>query len=90
MWLRGHSRKRFSKKEFFPRGRGLKKTDTTPIVLNCPRERARHSGKAFSSARDLPLGEGLFLMRSVPGRTSPSVVIGEVFPECFGVFSECI
>jgi hypothetical protein len=59
-------------------------------VLNRPREGAWHSGKASPTAPDLALGEGLFPVSNVPGRPSPSVALGEAFPECFGVFPECI
>jgi hypothetical protein len=49
-------------------------------ALNRLREGAWHSGKAFPSARDLALGEGLFPVNRFPGRPSPSVAIGEAFP----------
>jgi hypothetical protein len=45
---------------------------------------------ASSSARDLALGEGCFPVKSVPGSSSPSVALGEGFPECFWLFPECI
>jgi hypothetical protein len=51
-------------------------------VLNLPRELARHSGKASSSARDLALEEGRFPVRSISGSSSASVALGETFPEC--------
>jgi hypothetical protein len=60
------------------------------MALNRPQEGARNSGKASPSARDLALGEGLFPVKRFPGRPSPSVALGEAFPECFGVFPECI
>jgi hypothetical protein len=49
--------------EFF-----LKKWEMAPTVLNHPRR---------PSAQDLALGEGRFLVRSVPGRSSSSVALGE-------------
>jgi hypothetical protein len=49
-----------------------------PTVLNRPRELVWHSAKASPSARDLALGEGRFLVRSVPGSSSPSVALREV------------
>jgi hypothetical protein len=49
-----------------------------PMVLNRPRELAWHSGKASPSARDLALGEGRFLVRSVPGSYPPSVALRKV------------
>jgi hypothetical protein len=29
-------------------------------------------------------------VRGIPGGSSPSVALGEGFPECFGAFPECI
>jgi hypothetical protein len=74
-----HSGKRFPKKRRM-----------APTASNLPRVLGRHSGKASPSARDLALGEGLFPVNGFPGRPSPSVALREVFPECFGVFPECI
>jgi hypothetical protein len=37
----------------------------------------------------LALGEGLFPVSLFPGLPSPSVALGEAFPECFGGFPEC-
>jgi hypothetical protein len=37
----------------------------------------------------LALGEDLFPVNHFPGRSSPSVALGEGFPECFGLFPEC-
>jgi hypothetical protein len=37
----------------------------------------------------LALGEELFPVRSIPGSSSPSVALGEGFPECFLLFPEC-
>jgi hypothetical protein len=77
--------------------RVLKKFKFLPRVL--------HSGKSFfqkqmadgtdvvkssPSAPDLALGEGLFLVSGFADRPSPNVALGEGFPECFGVFPECI
>jgi hypothetical protein len=90
-----HSGKRFQnkKRNFFPkcctRGR-VKKRETAPTVLNRPRGGGWHSGKASPSVRFLALGEGLFPVRGIPGGSSPSVALGEGFPECFGTFPECI
>jgi hypothetical protein len=58
-------------------------------ALNRPREGAWHSGKASPSARDLALGEGLFPVRSVPDRPSPSVAPGEAAISCSGLVSLC-
>jgi hypothetical protein len=87
----------FIKKEnFLPRvlhsGKSFfkKKRRTVLTVLILPRVLGRHSGKASPSARDLALGEGLFPVKHFPGRPSPSVAVGEAFPEYFLVFPECI
>jgi hypothetical protein len=91
-----HSGKRFFKKiKFFPkcctRGRGFsKKKRMAPTVLTLPRALGRHSGKASPSVRILTLGEELFPVGGIPGGSSPSVALGEGFPECFCVFPECI
>jgi hypothetical protein len=37
----------------------------------------------------MALGEELFPVRSIPGSSSPSVALGEGFPECFLLFPEC-
>jgi hypothetical protein len=83
----------FKKRYFLPecctRGR-VKNRETVSTALNRPRELGWHSGKASPSARKLALGEGRFPVRSIPGRSSPSVALGEAFPECFGAFPECI
>jgi hypothetical protein len=50
----------------------------------------RHSGKASPSVRFLTLGEDLFPVRGIPGGSSPSVALGEGFPECLCPFPECI
>jgi hypothetical protein len=71
----------------------LKKRRMTLTASNLPRVLGRHSGKASPSARDLALGEGLFPVNGFTGHSgkpSPSVALGEAFPECFGVFPECI
>jgi hypothetical protein len=38
----------------------------------------------------LALGEGLFPVRGIPGGSSPSVALGEGFPECFWLVPECL
>jgi hypothetical protein len=70
--------------EVFP-----KKKRTAPTVSNLPRVLGRHSGKASPSVRFLALGEDLFLVRGVPGGSSPSVALREGLPECFCPFPEC-
>jgi hypothetical protein len=59
-------------------------------VLNRPRGGGWHSGKASPSVLFLALGEALFPVRGIPGGSSPSVALGEGFPECFGAFPECV
>jgi hypothetical protein len=68
-------------------GKSKKKTPST--ALNLPRVLPWHSGKSSPSARFLALGEELFPVRSIPGSSSPSVALGEGFPECFLLFPEC-
>jgi hypothetical protein len=66
----------------------FKKKQTTRTALNLPRVLGRHSGKASPSVRFLALGEGIFPVRGIPGGSSPSVALGEGFPECFSIFPE--
>jgi hypothetical protein len=66
-----------------------KKKWTAPTVLNLPRVLPWHSGKPSPSVRFLALGEDLFPVNHFPGSSSPSVALGEGFPECFGLFPEC-
>jgi hypothetical protein len=37
----------------------------------------------------MALGEDIFPVRGIPGGSSPSVALGEGFPECFPLFPEC-
>jgi hypothetical protein len=71
------------KTNFFPecctRGR-VKKIRST--ALNLPRVLPWHSGKPSPSVRFLALGEDLFPVSRFPGSSSPSVALGEGFPEC--------
>jgi hypothetical protein len=50
----------------------------------------RHSGKASLSVQFLALREDLFPVRGITGGSSPSVALGEGFPECFCVLPMCI
>jgi hypothetical protein len=77
----------FKKKNFFPecctRGRGFfKKNGRASTASNLSRVLVWHSGKASPSVRFLALGEDLFPVRGIPGRSSPSVTLGEGFLEC--------
>jgi hypothetical protein len=38
----------------------------------------------------MALGEELFPVSRFPGSSSPSVALGEGFPECFQLFPECL
>jgi hypothetical protein len=42
------------------------------------------------SVRYVALGEELFPVSCFPGSSSPSVALGEGFPECFWLFPECL
>jgi len=55
---------------------------TLPLVLG------RLSGKPFPSARYLALGEDVFPVKRYFGHSSPSVALGEGFPECNWAFPE--
>jgi hypothetical protein len=72
-----HSGKRFFQK---------KMADGTDSV----RVLGRHSGKASLSVQFLALREDLFPVRGITGGSSPSVALGEGFPECFCVLPMCI
>jgi hypothetical protein len=93
---KGHSGKSFFKKtNFFPecctRGRVFfwkKKRPAVRTALTLPRVLRWHSGKASPSVRFLALEEGLFPVERIPGSSSPSVALGEGFPECFSAFPE--
>jgi hypothetical protein len=67
-----------------------KKRRTAPTSSILLRVLGRHSGKASPSVRFLTLGEDLFPVRGIPGGSSPSVALGEGFPECSCPFPECI
>ena len=60
-----------------------------PTASSLPRVPARHSAKPSPSARFLTLGEGDFPVRGLAGGSSPSVALGEGFPECNWAFPEC-
>ena len=60
-----------------------------PTASSFPRVPARHSAKPSPSARFLTLGEGDFPVRGLAGGSSPSVALGEGFPECNWAFPEC-
>jgi hypothetical protein len=75
-------------------GEELKKVDGT-AVLNLPRVLPWHSGKPSPSVRFFALREDLFPVNRFPGSSSPSVALGEAFPECcfpecFWLFPECL
>jgi hypothetical protein len=79
------------KRNFFPEcctGGRVKKIPST--ALNLPRVLPWHSGKSSLSVRFLALGEELFPVSRFPGSSSPSVALGEGFPECFWLFPECL
>jgi hypothetical protein len=59
-------------------------------ALNLPRVLPWHSGKSSPSVRFLALGEEFFPVSRFPGSSSPSVALGEGFPECFWLFPECL
>ena len=59
-----------------------------PTASSLPRVPARHSAKPSPSARFLTLGEGDFSVRGLAGGSSPSVALGEGFPECNWAFPE--
>ena len=69
-----HSGKKIKKKE---NGVGRR-----PTASSLPRVAARHSTKPSPSARFSTLREGAFPVGGLAGGSSPSVALGEGFPEC--------
>ena len=67
-------------------GEENKKKTTSANGVSLPRVPARHSAKPSPSARFSTLGEGAFPVRGLAGGSSPSVALGEGFPECNWVF----
>ena len=56
--------------------------DWSPTASILPRVLAQLSEKPSPSARFLALGEDVFPVKRYPGQSSPSVALGEGFPEC--------